>query len=86
MRRILEQSARLLGGIALKDMENTFTGVELSACRTLMTWVHDGSHFCHDDICVSVDESGVETYLYVFRLIFERCGHEKHYRLMMKLE
>jgi wobble nucleotide-excising tRNase len=51
-----------------------------------MAWVHDGSHFCHADVCVSVDESSVETYLHVFRLIFERCGHEKHYRLMMKLE
>jgi wobble nucleotide-excising tRNase len=47
------------------------------------TWVNDGSHFAHDDVYVSLDESMVETYLGVFRKIFERSGHLAHYEMMM---
>ena len=68
------------------ELESTFSGVELSACRSLMAWVHDGSHFCHDDICMSMDSSMVDMYMNVFKFIFERCGHGKHYRMMMELE
>jgi wobble nucleotide-excising tRNase len=84
MRRLLESSARLLGGVELKDIEKSFTGVELSICRALMCWVHDGSHFSHDDICISIEESAISMYLKVFEQIFEGCGHGRHYRMMMK--
>jgi wobble nucleotide-excising tRNase len=86
LRRIVEQASKLLGGIELKKLENEFSGADLTACRTLMAWVNEGSHFSHDDLCVTVDESVIGIYLNVFRMIFEKCGWGAHYRMMMAME
>ena len=45
--------------------------------------MHDGSHYAHDDLYVSIDDSMVETYLKVFKEIFEKSGHIEHYKMMM---
>jgi wobble nucleotide-excising tRNase len=86
LRRILEQASKLLGGIDPKKLEKKFTGTELTACRTLMAWVNDGSHFCHDDLYVTVDDSTIDIYLNVFKRIFEQCGWAAHYLMMMEME
>ena len=86
LRRILEQASKLLGGIELDNLEKKFTGADLTACRTLLGWIHDGSHFSFDDICITVDESTIDIYLNVFRDIFKHCGWETHYNHMMAIE
>ena len=45
--------------------------------------MHAGSHYAHDDLYVSIDDSMVDTYLKVFRAIFEKAGHIAHYKMMM---
>ena len=47
------------------------------------SWVNDGSHFAHDSLYVSIDDSMVESYLSVFRRIFEKTGHNAHYEMMI---
>lgn len=86
LRRILEQASKLLGAFDSKKLETKFKGAELTACHTLMAWVNDGSHFCYDDLCVTVDESTISIYLNVFQMIFEECGWGVHYRMMMAME
>jgi wobble nucleotide-excising tRNase len=45
--------------------------------------VNDGSHFASDDIYMSIDDGMVETYLSVFKDIFEKSEHIAHYKMMM---
>ena len=85
LRRILEYASRQFGGFELHDIEKTFSGEELTACRALLNWSNDGSHSVHDDIFISEDGAGNEIFLKVFGLVFERCGWKKHYGAMMVL-
>lgn len=85
LRRILEQASKLLGGIELDNLEKMFSGGGLTACRTLLGWVHDGSHFAFDDVSITVDDTTIDIYLNVFRDIFKHCGWETHYRHMMAI-
>lgn len=83
LRRILENYFKILGGIDFDDICAMFDGKEKLICKSLCSWVHDGSHYAHDDIYVSIDDSMVDSYLKVFRSIFEKSGHSAHYRMMM---
>ena len=60
-----------------------FSGRDKLVCRSLFSWVNDGSHFAQDDVFISIDSSQIETYLTVFRQIFEKSQHHAHYRMMM---
>jgi wobble nucleotide-excising tRNase len=60
-----------------------FDGREKIICRSLCSWVHDGSHYAHDDLYVSIDSSTVENHLKIFRAIFTKAGHAAHYKMMM---
>jgi wobble nucleotide-excising tRNase len=83
LRRILEHYYRILGGVDPDDTCNKFEGKERLICKSLFSWVNDGSHSAHDDLFVSTDDSAVESFLRVFREIFNRTGHISHYRMMM---
>ena len=83
LRRILENYFKILGGIDFDDLCKMFEGRERLICKSLCSWVHDGSHFAHDDLYVSIDDSMVDSYLNVFKAIFEKSGHIAHYRMMM---
>ncbi len=61
-----------------------FSGKDKIICNTLLSWVNDGSHYAHDDLYMSIDDSTVDTYLKVFRAIFEKSGHAAHYKMMMR--
>ena len=52
-------------------------------CKSLCSWIHDGSHYAVDDLYVSIDDSMVENYLKVFRAIFVKSSHLAHYKMMM---
>lgn len=83
LRRILENYFKILGGIDTDKICEMFDGKEKSICKSLFSWVNDGSHFAHDDLYVSIDSSQIENYLSVFRRIFEKSGHIAHYKMMM---
>lgn len=83
LRRILENYFKILGGIDFEQLCSMFEGKDKIICRSLFSWVHDGSHYAHDDLYVSIDDSMVDSYLRVFRAIFEKADHAAHYRMMM---
>lgn len=83
LRRILENYFKILGGTDFDDLCAMFDGKEKLICKSLCSWVHDGSHYAHDDLYVSIDDSMVDTYLRVFRAIFDKSGHSAHYKMMM---
>ncbi len=83
LRRILENYFKILGGVDFDDICAKFEGKEKLICKSLCSWVHDGSHYAHDDLYVSIDDTMVDSYLKVFRAIFERLGHSAHYKMMM---
>ncbi|MDZ4261553.1 MAG: AAA family ATPase, partial [Pseudomonadota bacterium] len=60
-----------------------FEGKEKMMCKSLFSWVNDGSHFSYDDLYVSIDNSVVESYLKVFRNVFVKTDHISHYKMMM---
>lgn len=83
LRRILENYFKILGGIEFDDLCAMFDGKDKLLCKSLCSWVHDGSHYAHDDLYVSIDDSMVDSYLKVFRAIFEKSGQSAHYKMMM---
>ncbi|SDU29190.1 Wobble nucleotide-excising tRNase [Verrucomicrobium sp. GAS474] len=83
LRRILENYFKILGGVDPDKICAMFEGKEKHICKSLFSWVNDGSHFAHDDVYVSIDSSMVEPYLEVFRSVFEKSKHEAHYKMMM---
>ena len=83
LRRILENYFKILGGVNFDDLCAMFDGKEKLICKSLCSWVHEGSHYAHDDLFVSIDDSMVDNYLKVFRGIFYKSGHAEHYKMMM---
>jgi wobble nucleotide-excising tRNase len=83
MRRILENYFKILGNVDPDDICAHFEGKDKLICRSLFSWVNDGSHFAHDSLYVSIDDSMVENYLNVFKRIFEETKHIAHYNMMM---
>ena len=85
MRRILEHYFQVIGGIKYEECINEFEGEDKLICKALIAFINDGSHSIFDDLVVSFDESSLENYLRVFRLIFERLHHIDHYNMMMRI-
>ena len=83
LRRILENYFKILGGVDPDEITGMFQGKEKLICKSLFSWVNDGSHYAHEDLYVSIDNSTVEKYLNVFRAIFDKSKHFAHYEMMM---
>ena len=83
LRRILEHYFKILGNVDPDTICANFDGQERLICKSLFSWVNEGSHSAHDDPHFSPDESMVETYLDVFKNVFDRTGHMAHYKMMM---
>lgn len=83
LRRILENYFKILGGIDQNKICARFEGKDRLICKSLFSWINDGSHFAHDDLYVSVPDQEIEKYLIVFRSIFETMEHGAHYKMMM---
>ncbi|MCU7843927.1 MAG: AAA family ATPase [Candidatus Thiodiazotropha sp. (ex Monitilora ramsayi)] len=86
LRRILENYFKIFGNVDNEEIINKFEGKEKQVCGSLFTWVNAGSHDMQDDLYVSCDVATIETYLRVFRRIFNVSGHEAHYNMMMGIE
>ncbi|SOD22803.1 AAA family ATPase [Nitrosomonas ureae] len=83
LRRILENYFKILGGIDPDQICEHFEGKDKFICKSLFSWVNDGSHSAFDDLYESIDDTVVEAYLSVFKTIFVREGHLAHYEMMM---
>ncbi|OQB75688.1 MAG: hypothetical protein BWX92_02494 [Deltaproteobacteria bacterium ADurb.Bin135] len=83
LRRILENYFKILGGVDPDAICTLFDGKEKLICKSLFSWVNEGSHYAHDDLYISVDDAVVDAYLQVFKAIFEKSGHLAHYEMMM---
>jgi wobble nucleotide-excising tRNase len=83
LRRILENYFKILGRIDPDQICAKFEGKERFICKSLFSWVNDGSHFAHDDLYISIDSSLVKIYLRIFKDIFDKTGHHDHYKMMM---
>lgn len=84
LRRILENYFKILGGVDPDKIIALFDGTDKFVCKSLFSWINDGSHSAHDDIYLATDNSMVETYLKVFKAIFEKSDHLPHYEMMMR--
>ena len=83
LRRIIENYFKFFGGIDPKDLCNNFSGKEKFICNSLISWINDGSHYAQDDLYVSIEDTAIESYLTVFKSIFEKTGQIAHYKMMM---
>lgn len=83
LRRILENYFKILGGVDPDEICGKFDGKDRLICKSLFSWVNDGSHFASDDLYLSIDDSMVETNLKVFKAIFEKTDNLAHYKMMM---
>lgn len=83
MRRILEYYFQTIGGIEYEKCINKFDGNDKYVCKSLVSCINDGSHFIGDDFEIAFDESNIENYKKIFKLIFEKLGHVQHYNMMM---
>jgi wobble nucleotide-excising tRNase len=84
LRRILENYFKILGGVDPDDLCKHFDGKDKLICKSLLSWVNDGSHYAHDDLYQTVDDIVIEGYLRVFKAIFEKSEHIAHYKMMIR--
>ena len=86
MRRIIENYFKLLGKYGDDDLILKFeTKEEQEICRSLISWINDGSHSINDDLFVELQDRTVEAYKKVFKDIFVLTDHVGHYNMMMNL-
>lgn len=87
MRKILENYFKILGRKKDDDIINCFeTAEDKLICKSLLSWVNDGSHCLPDDLFVERPENQVDKYKVIFKKIFENMGHVEHYNMMMQME
>lgn len=84
LRRILEHYFKILGCTDFDDIINQFDGNDKFVCKSLFSWIHAGSHDVLDDLHISHGGITIDSYLSIFRKIFENQGHESHYKMMMR--
>lgn len=84
LRRILENYFRILGdGIWEDDIAPLLSSAERPVLHALFSWVNEGSHGILEEIYHSPSTEEQDTYLQVFRRIFEETDQLPHYNLML---
>lgn len=84
MRRILENYFGILGKTKDDTIVDSFSTIEEKMiCRSLLSWINDGSHTIPDDLYIDSYTDSVERYKQIFREVFVKMGHEAHYKMMM---
>lgn len=87
MRRIIENYFKILGDYKDNSLISKFVILEEQViCRSLMSWINDGSHVIQDDLYIELQDDVIDKYLEVFKKIFVFTNHEGHYNMMMKIE
>ena len=83
LRRILEHYFKILGNVDFDEICAKFVGEKKLVCKSLFSWLHEGSHSAYDDPHYSPDGTVSESYLTVFKDIFCHTGNGAHYGMMM---
>jgi wobble nucleotide-excising tRNase len=88
MRRILEYYFTVFGQFSnIKKLPDQFdTSEEQIICKSLLSWIHDGSHDIADELHISDHNETVQHYMDVFRALFDANGQLGHYNQMMGIE
>lgn len=87
MRRIIENYFKILGKYKDDELINKFPNYESQEiCRSLLSWINDGSHCMPDDLYVESVDDSLERYQEVFKKIFEYTNHIEHYNMMMGIK
>ena len=84
MRRILENYFSILGKTKDDTIVDSFTTIEEKMiCRSLLSWINDGSHTIPDDLYIDSYTDSIDRYKKMFKEVFTKMGHEAHYKMMM---
>ena len=84
MRRIIENYFKILGKFGDDDLIKKFDNQQdREICRSLLSWINDGSHSVPDDLFIEHQNMTVDKYFEVFKKIFTQMGHPEHYKMMM---
>ena len=87
MRRIIENYFKMLGKYGDDDLIQKFDNKEEQyICKSLISWINDGSHNFADDLFIEVQDDTIEKYLSVFKGVFEKTDNLGHYNMMMRVE
>ncbi|MHC5363201.1 AAA family ATPase [Myroides sp. LJL110] len=84
MRSIIENYFKLLGKYGNDKLISKFEkNEEREICKSLISWINDGSHSIRDDLFIEIPSLTIDTYRKVFKDIFEKSKHIAHYNMMM---
>lgn len=84
MRRILENCFSILGKTKADTIVDSFSTIEEKMiCRSLLSWINDGSHTIPDDLYIDSYTDSIDRYKQIFKEVFFKMGHEAHYKMMM---
>ena len=84
MRRILENFFSILGNRRDDFLINKFeTQEERQICRSLLSWINEGSHTLPDDLFIEAPDGTIVKYLKVFEDIFKHTENIGHFNMMM---
>lgn len=84
MRRIIENYFGILGQKKDDKIVESFKTIEeRMICRSLISWINDGSHSIPDDLFIDSYTDSIDRYKQVFEKIFFNMGHQSHYDMMM---
>lgn len=84
MRRIIENYFKILGKYGDDDLIQKFDSKEeQDICKSLISWINDGSHNFADDLFIEIHDNIMEKYLTVFKDIFDKTDNLGHYNMMM---
>jgi wobble nucleotide-excising tRNase len=84
-RRIIENYFKILGGYNYDELIGSFkdSHEEQEICRSMVSWINDGSHTIPDDLFIQSHDELKEKYAIVFEKIFINTKHHAHYKMMM---
>lgn len=84
MRRILENYFSILGKTKDDTIVDSFSTIEEKMiCRSLLSWINDGSHTIPDDLYIDSYTDSIDRYKQIFKEVFFKMRHEAHYKMMM---
>ncbi len=87
MRRIIENYFKILGKYGDDDLIQKFDNKEeQNICKSLISWINDGSHSFSDDLFIEAQDNTMEKYLSVFKGVFEKTDNLGHFNMMMGIE
>ena len=87
MRRIIEYYFKILGKLDYDQLLKKFpNSEEKELCRSLLSWINEGSHSIQEDLFVEYPDNVTYKYDIVFKNIFVNTNQLEHYNMMMGIK